>query len=101
MLGAYVKAAATQQELAVLEQLVPQEQKQIVLLQVVHTKVTIHHVPVTHVAAVVENVKQVGQQIVKAHVSQTMSRNHGQAMAIAMTVHTFLQIMVVTNVQPA
>ena len=77
-----------------MEQLVPQEPKQIVLLQVVHTKVTIHHVPVTHVAAVVENVKQAIQLTVWARASKILYTPTGQAMAIAMMVHTFLQIMV-------
>jgi hypothetical protein len=99
MLGAYVKAAATQQELAVLEQLVPQEPKQIVLLQVVHTKVTIHHVPVTHVAAVVENVKQVGQQIVKAHVSQITFMKNGLVTPTVMMAHMLLLNTVAMNVQ--
>jgi hypothetical protein len=90
---ANVTVAATQQELAVLEQLVPQEPKQIVLLQVVHIKVTIHHVPVTHVAAVVENVKQAIQLTVWGRASKILYTPTGLAIHIAMMVHTFLQIM--------
>jgi hypothetical protein len=98
MLGAYVKAEATQQELAVLEQLVLQEPKQIVLLQVVHTKAMIHHVPVTHVVAVV-NVKLVGQRTVRALASQITFMKNGLVTPTVMMAHMLLLNTVAMNVQ--
>jgi hypothetical protein len=98
MLGAYVKAEATQQELAVLEQLVLQEPKQIVLLRVVHTKATIHHVPVTHVVAVV-NVKLVGQRTVRALASQITFMKNGLVTPTVMMAHMLLLNTVAMNVQ--
>tara|TARA_B100001964_G_C14162774_1_gene567572 strand:- start:584 stop:1276 length:693 start_codon:yes stop_codon:yes gene_type:complete len=90
--------AAIQQVLAVLVQVVQLVLKQTALLLVVHTKAIIHHVLETHAVAAVD-VKLVGLQIAKVHVSQTMYMNRGLATATATMVLIFLPITVVMNAQ--
>ena len=78
-----VAVAVIQREHVVSAQLVQRQRRQIVLQQVVLTRVMVHPVPATHVVAVVD-VLQVKSKIAMA----TVVQKHGLQMAIVMTALT-------------